>query len=472
LRYAVKAVVGVLMRGAASRTLLGRSGGAACIGPFVAIVFGVGGCGSPRTVEHSNGSPGKLSLVISGDTAGWIEPCGCIANQSGGLPRRATFVEDLRRSREVILLDDGGAPAGASLYDRLKFEAILKGEHALKTAAHNLGAPEAAFGADYLRDVQSRLHVPFVSANLRDSQGSLVAVPRIEIKTRGLRIAVVGVVSPGLVRGGLKADEPRDAVLKAVKDLEYDSLIVLAYLPEPELRRLATDLPEADLVVGGPTGQALAPTKVGPTWLASATNKGKFLIELDRLGPNDPWTGQVVEMNAGFADNASQRRNLGRFHSDLASRDLSADQTGFVPRLPPDLPSGYAIAGTESCRECHRDDCTIWNQTRHASAWKTLRDRGDHVDPLCQTCHTTGYGLPGGFASISRSIEQTAVGCESCHGPSRGHVLMQKTKTPFLAKDQCVACHDSENSPHFAFEDYWKRIRHGAASKTGAGDSR
>ena len=36
-------------------------------------------------------------------------------------------------------------------------------------AAHNLGGPEAALGADYLRRVGAKLDVPFVSANLRDA---------------------------------------------------------------------------------------------------------------------------------------------------------------------------------------------------------------------------------------------------------------------------------------------------------------
>src|SRR3990172_11014673 len=39
----------------------------------------------------------SLVLVVSGDTAGWIVPCGCASNQSGGLPRRGSFVADRGR---------------------------------------------------------------------------------------------------------------------------------------------------------------------------------------------------------------------------------------------------------------------------------------------------------------------------------------------------------------------------------------
>lgn len=408
--------------------------------------------------------PRPVAVVVSGDTAGWIMPCGCTSNQSGGLPRRGTVVRRARADHVVILADAGGAPGGTSSYHRLKFEAILAGEHAMGIAAHNLGAPEAALGADYLREVQQRLDIPFVSANLRDAEGTLITVPLRELEAApgGMRVAVVGVVSPRLVRGGLKADEPRDAILRAIgAHTARDALVVLAYLPESELRQLAVELPEADLVVGGPTGQSIAPTKVGPTWLASATNKGKFLIQMEALGRGEPWSGRVVELDPAIPDDPAQGRNLDRFHAELARRDFPAEQTGLVPRWPQDLPSGYRVAGTQACRACHRDDCRIWDQSPHARAWRTLQDRGLHVDPQCQVCHTTTYGLPGGFQSIAASSEKTAVGCESCHGPAGGHVDQPRTKTLFGAKDQCLSCHDPENSPRFGFEEYWERIRHG-----------
>ena len=114
-------------------------------------------------------APPNLYVVVSGDTHGWITPCGCTANQSGGLLRRATYLADLRKTGEVIYLDAGGAPAGTSPYQRVKFEAILAGERRMGLAVHNVGGPEAALGADYLRDLQKKGTVQFVSANVRDA---------------------------------------------------------------------------------------------------------------------------------------------------------------------------------------------------------------------------------------------------------------------------------------------------------------
>lgn len=426
----------------------------------VVLFLGAAGCGSGSDASRS----GSTVLIVSGDTAGWIVPCGCASNQSGGLPRRGSYVGDRGRQANVVYVDAGGASSGTSEYERLKFEAILDGEMAMGLAVHNIGRAEAALGAAYLRQVAREKSVPLLSANLRDSEGRPIAEPMRIVEAAGKRIAFVGVLSPRYAVDGLKIEEPRKAVLAQVAAAAggYDSLVVLAYLPEDELLQLAEELPEADVVVGGPTGQSIAPKKIGPTLLAAATNKGKFLIDLELATRSEPrWTGRVVEMGGHLADDPVQVRNLERFRGELARRDLVPEQTRLVAALPEGTPSDYRLAGTDSCARCHEEDCAAWSKSKHAQAWASLDMSGSHVDPYCQQCHTDGYGLPGGFVSAGRTPDRINVGCETCHGPSQAHVDEPELKTPFAAKDQCVRCHDQENSPKYDAEGYWDIIQHG-----------
>jgi hypothetical protein len=419
------------------------------------------------------GSSRPVKLVVSGDTAGWLTPCGCTSNQSGGLLRRGTYLAQLGQSADVVYADAGGAAAGESDYQKVKFEAILAGERKMGLAAHNVGRSEAAFGADYLRDVARRMGAPLVSANLRDADGRPVAEAVRIVTAGGRRIAITGVCSPGLAAGGLKADDPRQAVLAAAGGAKgrYDALVVLAYLPPEELEALAASLPEADAVVGGPTGQAVAPRPVGPTLLAAATNKGKFLVELDAPAPpaaggssQARWDGKIVEMSASLADQEAQRQGVQTYLAELGRRDFTAKQTGLVAPLPPGTPADYRVAGSASCVKCHAEDHAAWEQSKHAHAWQTLSApaaNGFHVDPFCQQCHTTGYGLPGGFESRAATPGLVSVGCDNCHGPSAAHAARPQVHTPFAAADQCTRCHDHENSPKFEYNEYWGRIRHG-----------
>jgi hypothetical protein len=165
-----------------------------------------------------------------------------------------------------------------------------------------------------------------------------------------------------------------------------------------------------------------------------------------------------------------QQENLKQYLGELGRRDFAAAETGLAAPLSTALPADYRLAGTASCVSCHKADCKTWETSGHAHAWATLANRGFQVDGYCQQCHSTGFGLPGGFLSAERSPSFWNVGCESCHGPSQGHVREPKVRTPFVARDQCGRCHDRENSPRFEFAGYWQRIRHGAAaSATSAG---
>jgi len=435
----------------------------------LAVCVSFCGCGS----SAGDGGDRPLVVVVSGDTAGWIVPCGCASNQSGGLPRRGSYVKQLGRTAEVLVVDVGGAPSGTSDYERVKFESILKGEIAMGVVAHNIGASEIALGTDYLRSAAKDLGVPLISANVRDSHGRLVAEPIRVVKAGGRRIAFVGVVSQRFATEGTIIDPPGRCVLDTIKEApRYDHVVVLAYLSEGELRELASSLPEVDVVVGGPTGQSVLPEPVGATLLASATNMGKFIARLNvpARGTDERFTGSVVEMNERFEDDPRQIANLDEFYDELARRDFSPERTSFGDSVPANLPEGYRVAGTESCRACHQDDCRQWDDSAHARAWKALSATGAHVDPYCQQCHTTGYGLPGGFASAKRSKSSVAVGCESCHGPSQAHVRQPNTRTAFFgqAKGQCVTCHDRDNSPSFVYDEYWPKIHHGDSPPTSA----
>jgi hypothetical protein len=424
-----------------------------------------------RPQPGAGGKVRPLTVVISGDTAGWIVPCGCTSNQSGGLPRRATYLAGLAGESDLLVADVGGAPAGKSPYDRLKFEAILRGELAMGLAAHNIGGPEAALGGDYLHEVSLRLHVPFVSTNVLRDEGQPLTEPLRIIAMGCRKVAMFGVLSPKFAAAGLRVTSPREAVLRALKEAagRYDAAILLAYAPEEELQPLAEGLPELDAVVGGPTGQPVAPRHLGPTLVLSATRQGKFLARLDApaVGAHQAWSGGIVELSDQFADDAKQVANVEAFRQELGRRDFTAADTSFAASLPPNVPGGFAVAGTKSCRKCHAGEDKIWAKSRHSRAWKSLQDHGTQVDPDCQRCHTTGYGLPGGFISAGRSPALVEVGCESCHGPSRGHVIDPKVHTGYFAQaaNQCITCHDRENSPKFSFDSYWAKIQHGKGRK-------
>ena len=257
------------------------------------------------------------------------------------------------------------------------------------------------------------------------------------------------------------------SILAALAQVEgqYDSVIVLAYLEEDTLREMAATLPEADVVVGGPTGQPIPPVAVGPTLLTSATNQGKFIVRLDAPPEGKRWGAKIVELNETFADNPGQMENLARYHDELAAKSFKPKETSFVAAgTLADV--GIEVAGSKRCKSCHDEEHASWLDSRHAHAWESLEKTSSHVDPDCQRCHTTGYGVKGGYAGLKTEEDRIGVGCESCHGPSLAHVLDSEVRTGWAdrASDSCTTCHDLENSPNFDYDTYWPKIVHGDRS--------
>ena len=412
-----------------------------------------------------------MTIVVCGDTAGWIVPCGCTAGQSGGLLRRASYVEQLRAAAPLGLFDAGGAAGtNASQYEKLKFRAICQGEVKMGVLAHNLGRSELALGPGTVRAIAEETGVPFVSTNTADRDGQPLASRTLVVGPPAWPIGVLGVASPQYATEEISVADARESVLRYLPELQQKcrTVLVLAYLPEVELQALAESLPEVDLVLGGPTNQSIAPRSSGPTTWGSSTSKGKFLLQLRGavVERRAVWSGQIVEMDERFADHPDQRANLTAFYRRLEELDLPAGDSGFAPRLPSELPMDFRVAGTTSCAPCHGEIVDEWRQSAHAHAWQTLLDKQSAVDPYCQHCHTTAYGLPSGFLNRASGSDRLDVGCESCHGPSAAHLRDSRLRTPYDAADRCRQCHDQENSPAFDYNGYWARIAHGAAARS------
>ena len=410
--------------------------------------------------------PATFGLIFSGDTAGWITPCGCASNQSGGLARRATLIDQNRNERPTLFVDVGGSSSGTSEYHQVKLESILRGMVLMELRAHNVGKPETDLGPAVLGRLAEATDTPWLSTNLVPRDGDWIPKRLIVERIGGCRVGIAGVMDPDMIDSDAwTARDPVSAIIDAFDQAETDVRIVLAYMDQQELQSLAAALPEVHAVLGGPTGQSVSPKHIGDVTVMSATNKGKYVGKLlfgsSAESRNYRATdAKVIEVSSELNEDDRQLDNLKRYYERLSTLDFSADQTGLVSGLTSGR-EGYEIAGSQSCAACHAADDSVWHRSRHAHAWEVLVSKGAQFDPSCQQCHTTGYGLESGFRNVAASAEQVHVGCENCHGPSRRHVDNPKIKTPWVATRQCVRCHDRENSPHFQYDAYWAKIIHG-----------
>lgn len=119
----------------------------------------------------------------------------------------------------------------------------------------------------------------------------------------------------------------------------------------------------------------------------------------------------------------------------------------------------YSFATNFKCRLCHRDFFVGRKQDVHDHAFAKVLEAGHGESEQCLGCHTTGYGVKGGFKSTILTPQLANVQCEGCHGPGSEHIrrnarggFLAGTDRPEILKQMCLTCHSGRWSR--AFDDF------------------
>jgi len=178
-------------------------------------------------------------------------------------------------------------------------------------------------------------------------------------------------------------------------------------------------------------------------------HKNSVKASLISLGENIPDDPEVKKIDKKYKDKLINEK--GKFQEDMLKKGK---------RRPTDLAHDPHYVGAKICGSCHQSIADFVKKTRHTSAFDTLREEKRQFEPECFSCHTTGYGKPGGFTNIYTAGELIGVQCEACHGPGNRHVLDTKVnmkKTP--TANDCITCHDVENDDNFVYSVDLKTIK-------------
>ena len=412
--------------------------------------------GSPRAAVEPE-DPSLLAgplIVLTGNEKGFIRPCGCSKPALGGVHRRATWLEKLRKEEPGLhLVSLGNLLVKGGQQQRMKFETFMMSMDLMGCQALAPGPGEFSLGADYLLQMRSFASFPFVGCNaFKDGERVFKESVRLgdgPYLVTGLIPAVSGVE-------GVVIKDPATSLTEwlGTLDANHDRPVVLFNGDRKGAVALAAAVPEAwrgqtVIVFGGAFDGPFELTDTAVP-VVSVGSKGRFLAYLRPEAKTRLSHFRLEEEIVGHEDVSMM---LDGYRQSLADEKLVEK----YPRRP--LENGYL--GDASCVECHEDSCKALDPTPHEHAWASIKETNDHHDPECASCHVTGWGDSTGFLSEAKTPKLINVTCEACHGPGEEHANIQ-TKTPNgkLGKNFCVRCHDPDNSPHFDFAKYWPKIAH------------
>ena len=425
-------------------------------------------------------------LVVTGQSYGYLQPCGCSRPQLGGLERRANFVAGLKAKGWPVAGVDLGdiLPAAGVVPEQvvLKYATTLPALRDMGYVAVGVGTAEFSAGLFQLLDqyAAKKDQPPYLLAG---NVGGLVGgkvTPRVAafpgpgarplvgltevVEVGTVPVGIAGVVGASVAKTvgartlvGVTSDQ--DALTAAVKELidsaKKPKLNVLLYQGTfEEAKAVAKGWPQFRVVV------CLSDDSAPPETPDVVTAAGGEKVSIVRVGHKGRYVGVIgafkrtggdydlryelvplgeTYVTPGTEDAARAANPALSFLDDYAARVKARNFLGKFPQRPhpaqarnPKL--NLSFVGSEACAKCHADQFAKWKETPHAHAFATLENEAKRpaqrqFDGECVICHTVGLGYKTGFRDDLTTPALKNVGCESCHGPGAGHAADPKDAT-------------------------------------------
>ena len=210
----------------------------------------------------------------------------------------------------------------------------------------------------------------------------------------------------------------------------------------------------------------------------------------------------LTELLSQEADAARIRYELGLICQSQGKQDQAAKL--FRDGLSIISAKGATYIGVKKCKSCHFKQWNSWRKTKMATTFEVLKpgvrseekaklkfdpNKDYTKDTTCLGCHTSGFGIPGGYvvpgdgdtAAQEQAEDNAGVTCEGCHGPGSKSVEIQEdikeNKRPYKFAElravgfhragvrSCTPCHNAsdpgkEPGYHFAYEEKRKEGQH------------
>lgn len=225
-----------------------------------------------------------------------------------------------------------------------------------------------------------------------------------------------------------------------------------------------------------------------------ASDKLQQAVNLAKSGKTDEAEKILLALMDEEATAARAMYELGLIYETQGKVDKAA--TVFRNAMVTINDKGAKYVGIKNCRKCHFKQYMSWKKTKMAKTFEVLKPKvraeakvkfnldpkKDYTkDPDCLGCHTTGYGMLGGYKIPQKNDSKAKAAakdnegatCEACHGPGSKYAPIHediKDKKRQYTTDElrkagqyeikanvCTTCHNRRNPTvsadfHFDYE--------------------
>ena len=302
----------------------------------------------------------------------------------GGLARRVTKVNELRGTKEnVLLLDAGDQFQGTLFYNHYKGEEALRAMNQLGYDAMAVGNHEFDDGPANLARFIRQAQFPVLAANIDASlDASLVGLikPYTVVERGGERIGIIGYIteetaqlsSPGSSVRFLEIESSVQAAVKKLRDAGINKIIAVSHAGVGRDMKVAARVDGIDVIVAGHTHSLLSnedPAAEGPTpiivnspsntpvLIVSAYAYGKYLgyldVDFDEQGVPIRYQSKPILLDESIPEDLSTKAWVLEMRAPLDSL-----RNEIVAHLVNDLDGSSA--------HCRHQECSLGNVSADA----------------------------------------------------------------------------------------------------------
>jgi len=404
-----------------------------------------------------------LTVFLTGNELGALQPCGCSGGQLGGFDRRWAVLNSASAQRRLIV-DTGGFVEGNNEQDIIKFKVIIQAFNLLGYDLVNLREEDIEIAQDLglLGSIKSIFNI------ISSHDGADVNVPAKFTKKLSLKGSPVAVT--------VASFDAESASIEQAKEL-FTAQPATNQAGQPGMQTvdiLILNCCDANVVASiaemGIVDCLVCPAEADEAMVIAEPNGGPLVVSVGRYGR---YVGMLQIKSADADDKLklsfspipitedlrpnSSLAELYKIYQQLVRDENLVEK---YPRFP--LPNGLEYTGSESCKPCHEDEYEKWSARAHAHAYATLEKVGSQFDPDCVVCHVVGMKYQSGFVSEEKTGHLKNVGCENCHGPGSAHIRSEGKVKTTEPRSACADCHTPEVSSEYAGNEelYLEKIIH------------
>ena len=278
---------------------------------FTSFIFVA--CSESESIEN------KVTILVTTNVRGQLDPCGWKANPLGGLPRRYTYINQVKESGiDPILLD-----AGDALFEnyyllkeklpsaKLRAKTVLESTAKMGDYFYNVGQYDFAAGYNFIKQLENSNDIKFLSSNLyiKDTN-ELAFIDHHIIERNDVRIGIFGVITdiPQMVKEDVDIKDAITIAKNKINELkpQVDILVVLLNASKSHAAYKAiSDLDGVDYIFSSRETSRTRPERTQEEWKPlqyCMGIQGKYIGRLDislsdKSKPITDVTSRVMTVN-------------------------------------------------------------------------------------------------------------------------------------------------------------------------------